>query len=180
MTMSSYLVLTATGRDRPGIVEAVTERIVAHEGNVEVSRMARLGGEFALLALVTVPAASADALVDAFRGLEAEGLAVSARPTEPAEGARYDGYAAYDVEVSGADHAGIVHEVTHYLAEQGINIENMETDVSAAPLSGAPLFTMNAVVFAPTSLSLRDIRASLDDICAELGVDSDVAPHRGA
>jgi glycine cleavage system transcriptional repressor len=177
--MPSYLVLTASGRDRPGIVDAVTRRIVAHDGNVEVSRMARLGGEFAMLALVTAPDGKAEALMSAFRELESDGLAVAARPTEPAEGARYEGHAAYDVEVRGADHVGIIHEVTHYLAEQGINIESMDTNVTQAPLSGAPLFSMDAVVFAPTELSLRELRDALDNICAELGVDSDVTPHGG-
>lgn len=177
--MQTYLVLTATGRDRPGIVDTVTRLIVANDGNVEVSRMARLGGEFALLALVATPEDRAPALVAACAALEREGLVVQARRTEAATATRYAGHVSYRVEVRGADHAGIIHSVAHALAERGVNIETMDTDVTAAPLSGAPLFTMEAIVFAPASIGLTALRAELESIGDELGVDTDVSPHAG-
>ena len=45
--MKTYLVVTITCPDRPGIVERLTELLVAHAANWEESRMARLGGDFA-------------------------------------------------------------------------------------------------------------------------------------
>lgn len=50
-----YLLLTAIGEDRPGIVERITRRIVNYAGNIEESRTARLGGEFAAFFLVSIP-----------------------------------------------------------------------------------------------------------------------------
>jgi glycine cleavage system transcriptional repressor len=175
--MRTYLVLTATGLDRPGIVDTFTEPIVSHDGNVETSRMARLGGEFAMLLLVSVPEEEAKALIDEVKSLEGEGLVTLARATTTSEATRYEGHVAYDVSVRGADHAGIIHEVAHYLADRGVNIESMDTDVVDAPLSGAPLFRMSALVFAPRDLPLGAIRDALESIGGELGVDTEVRPH---
>jgi glycine cleavage system transcriptional repressor len=50
--MRNHLVYTLTGSDRIGIVEEVTKMLLDHGGNVETSRMVRLGGEFAMLMLV--------------------------------------------------------------------------------------------------------------------------------
>ena len=53
--MKRNLVLTLTGPDRIGIVDRVTGLLLDRGGNVETSRMARLGGEFAVLMLVSLP-----------------------------------------------------------------------------------------------------------------------------
>ena len=50
--MQKTFVLTLTGPDRIGFVEKVTGLLLERGGNVETSRMARLGGEFAILMLV--------------------------------------------------------------------------------------------------------------------------------
>ena len=52
-----YLVLTAVGTDRPGIVAELTALLAERGANVADSRMAVLGGEFALMMLVSAPAA---------------------------------------------------------------------------------------------------------------------------
>ena len=54
--MQKKFVLSLTGPDRIGFVEKVTAVLLARGGNVETSRMARLGGEFAVLMLVSMPA----------------------------------------------------------------------------------------------------------------------------
>ena len=51
--MQKSFVITITGDDRVGIVDDVTKIILAHHGNVDSSRMARLGGVFAMLFLVS-------------------------------------------------------------------------------------------------------------------------------
>ncbi|MBM3890900.1 MAG: glycine cleavage system protein R, partial [Verrucomicrobia bacterium] len=45
--MRQYLVVSAVGQDRPGIVDRISEFILDHDCNIEDSRMAILGGEFA-------------------------------------------------------------------------------------------------------------------------------------
>ena len=54
--MRRHLVMTFVGPDQIGIVDRVTRMILEYDGNVEESRMTRLGGEFAMLLLISVPA----------------------------------------------------------------------------------------------------------------------------
>lgn len=51
--MNQSLVITAIGEDRPGIVNELTKILLNANLNVEDSRMSVLGGEFAVMLLVT-------------------------------------------------------------------------------------------------------------------------------
>ncbi|MCK5262904.1 MAG: glycine cleavage system protein R, partial [Gammaproteobacteria bacterium] len=51
--MNQKLVITALGADRPGIVDELSNTLLTHQLNIEDSRMSVLGGEFAILLLVT-------------------------------------------------------------------------------------------------------------------------------
>ncbi len=72
---------------------------------------------------------------------------------------------------------GIIHQITRYLAEQGLNLETVTTEVVAAPMSGSPLFTMSAVVKVPPHLEVADLREALEFIGDEVGVDTKVFAH---
>jgi len=86
------------------------------------------------------------------------------------------GWLPYQIEVEGADHEGIVHEVARYLSARGINIESMETGVTAAPLSGTPLFTMTALVAVPPGLADQGWQAALEEMGNQLNVEITVSP----
>lgn len=176
--MSSYLVLTATGRDRPGVVEKVTAKIAEHHGNIETSRMSRLGGEFAMLVLLSLDESKVDSLLGAMRELDEIGLTTRVRKTTSTDKNVYSGHMPLDVRVSGADHAGIIRAVSRQLAQLEVNIESMDTSVTSAPWSGAPLFTMSAVVFAPPDISLEELEEVMEATSDELSVDIEVSQHR--
>ena len=172
--MRKQLVLTASGRDRPGILEEVTRLIVDHNGNVESGRFQRLGGDFAMLMFVTAPEQEILALRATLEELHFARFDVQTRLSEVAEPAEDPASTTCAITVLGADHMGIIYEVTRYLAEQGINVESMTTDVVAAPMSGSPLFTMSATVRVPHKLSIADVREALEYIGDEVGVDTKV------
>ncbi len=75
--MPKNIVLTLTGRDKIGIVDNVTSLIVKRDGNVESSRMTRLGGEFAMLMLVTVSDGEFSNLDHDFQQLRGEWISES-------------------------------------------------------------------------------------------------------
>ena len=175
--MSSYLVLTASGRDRPGVVDGVTQKIATHEGNIEMSRMARLGGEFAMLALINIPEEKIPGLEETLDGLEKEGLIARVRRTNRGVEDPHEGVNAYQLRVSGADHPGIVHKVAHALATRNVNIETVDSKVSEAPWTGAPLFTMNSLVFAPDGVTLEELDELLEAVGDELAVDIEIGPN---
>ena len=51
--MTQLIVLSAVGTDRPGVVKDISKAILDCGGNIEESRMAALGAEFAVLLLIS-------------------------------------------------------------------------------------------------------------------------------
>ena len=172
--MKRNMVITIMSKDKPGIVEKVSEVLVQHGANIEESRMARLGGEFAGIMLVSVDESKMDELSSALEALKSQSLTVLAKPTEPSEVERFEGYVPHEITVSGADHEGIVHGIAAYLAELGANIEELTTDVTNAPLSGIRLFSMRAIVDVPPQISTAKLREKLAQIGEAQGVDVEV------
>ncbi len=169
--MRTQIVLTLTGSDRIGIVETVTKRLLELDGNVETSRMARLGGEFAMLMLFTVPDENLAGLSQAVQQLNAQGFTVTAIPTKPAPAEAQPAGRPYQIDVQGADHEGIINEIAHHLSQNRINIESLETGLVRAPISGSPLFTMSARVLVPPDLPGQSWEAELGNLEHRLDVD---------
>ena len=167
--MRTTLLLTVAGNDRTGLVESLAHKIAAAGGNWEESRMARLAGQFAGIVLVTVDGGRTDQLVGELRTLDASGLQVSARtiatPIGPTAGTRAR------LEVTGGDRSGIVRDVARVLAHRGVNIEELESAVGSAPMSGEALFRARARLLVPEGVALLDLRSALEALGGELMVD---------
>lgn len=172
--MRRNIVFTLTGPDRVGLVEEVTRLMLELGGNVETSRAVRLGGEFAILMLVALPADKASELDAAFLHLTSSGYRMTVGETE-AIGESSQGWLPYRIEVRGADHEGIIHDIAAGLSQRGINIESMDTGTSAASVSGAPLFHMTALVAVPQKLPEGDWLPELEEAASQANVDVNVA-----
>lgn len=159
------LILTVIGPDRPGLVRALSAAVAARDGSWLGSRMARFAGQFAGIVLVEAPA---DLLED-LRALESQGLRIVAQEaggaSTPATGQRLA------LEVVGNDRPGIVRDVTQVLAECGINIEDLATDVTSGSFSGGTLFRAEAILFAPAPEAVEAARVGLERLGNELMVD---------
>jgi glycine cleavage system transcriptional repressor len=174
--MQKNFVLTVTGPDRIGVVERVTGLLVNEGGNVETSRMARLGGEFAILMLVSMRDDRIAALDADLLALGAEGYKVTTTATDRTRaGARPD-WLPYRIEVEGADDEGIIHEVARYLSEREINIESVDSETTPAPVSGSPLFAMTAHVVAPPAVAGQGWEAGLEEIADRMNLEIRVSP----
>jgi len=176
--MPKRFVLTLTGSDRIGVVEHVSELILDCGGDVQASRMGRLGGEFAMLLLVSVPENEAEHLSENAEILSGEGFKVTLTETEWGVSARRKDWLPYRIEVSGANHEGLIHEIAEYLSEQGINIESIDTSVVPAPMSGAPLFTMEAVVVVPPDLPKNKWQDNLEEVADRLNVELEMSLYK--
>jgi glycine cleavage system regulatory protein len=168
--MRNTLVLTVIAADRTGLVELLADRIAAAGGNWEASRMARLAGQFAGILVVTCEAERSDAVAAAVRELASAGIQATARRAAeeraaPAAGARVQ------LALTGGDRTGIVRDVSRVLAERGVNVEELESEISSAPMSGEPLFTARAQLLVPPSVALSDLRGRLEALAGELMVD---------
>ena len=169
--MRTTLVLTVLGDDRPGIVEQLSDRVLAAGANWEESRMAHLSGKFAGLLRVSVDAARADALVASLSSLSDAGLAVVVEPGAEASG---EGVARLTLQIVGHDRPGIVRDVARVLAAQQVNIEELESEVASAPMTGEPLFRARAHLRLPASVSPETVVQRLEALAGELMVDLSV------
>lgn len=169
--MRSQLLITSIGEDRPGIVARLTEVLVANSANLEESRMAILGGDFAAIMLVSIPSTHVPALEKDLAKLQGEGISVTIRKTEAYDPSRFKDYIPYEILLKGADHEGIVHTVSSHLQQHSINIQSVETMVVHAPVSGSPLFQLKAQIQVPPSISAADLRKNLNKIAVQESVD---------
>ena len=167
--MTTSLVLTLIGPDRPGLVELLSQTVVAHQGNWVESRMARLSGQFAGILRVELPTAQAGAFTSACLALRTEGLGVVVAPSnaiaEPFPRRQLL------LEVIGHDRPGIVREVAQLLASRNVNVEELITGVESAPMSADLLFRAKARLAVPEGLSQDDLARLLEPIGNELMVD---------
>ena len=175
--MPNHLVITLTGDDRVGLVNDVTKIVLANHANVESSRMARLGGVFAMLMLVAVAEDKQTELQVALDGLRSQGFELSIRPTVRGVSKKFKGWHKYQLNVRGADHDGIIHEIMRHLAQEGASIESADTGTEDAPFGAMKLFRMNAMVFAPPALSIDHLQEELKAVGDQLNVDVEITPY---
>lgn len=172
----NHAILTALGTDRPGIVDEVSHFIFDRGGNIEDSRMVNLRGQFAMMVLV-------GGTPDVLERLGKELGEFSRRSAMSAElrpaGAGVKPTAAsdalpYRLVGTGIDQPGLVHRLAHLLREMGVNIESLETRLTPAPYTGAPMFELEAVLAVPRATQLSQLRQKLGVACDEINMDWDL------
>ena len=161
--MAVQLVVSLITQDQPGVVRRVAEVVASHGGNWIDSQMARLGGAFAGIVRIDVPPASVAALETALYGLAGMTVIVkhTAADVVPA------GQAA-TIELTGADHPGIVRDISTALAARGVSIDALETEVFAGSMSGAPMFKAVAKVIIPPGTDLEALQDALQDLAQDI------------
>jgi glycine cleavage system regulatory protein len=161
-------ILTVIGDDRPGLVSALSAPISAHGASWERSQMSHLAGKFAGIVLVAVPDERYDALAVDLTALNAQGLHVALERTdEPAERESQQ----LHLDLLGADHPGIVAEISASLAARQVSIEELSTDIRDAPMAGGTLFEAHALLNAPLTTSTDALRSMLEGLANELMVE---------
>ncbi len=137
--MNNWLMLTLVGKDHAGIVAKITEALYLNKCNLGEASMTRLGGNFTIMLMVQFEGAAeelhhtlqpvCDSLslrhhVDKIKGELHHHLEPNVR-----------------LSVYGADRPGIVAQVTRVLADTGLNVLNLESDVGGT--GNDPLYIMH-------------------------------------
>jgi glycine cleavage system transcriptional repressor len=173
--MKTYFILSAIGKDRPGIVADVSEVIYECGGNIEDSSMSLLRNHFALLLLFSTEREEVNQkLSSGLKRLEWEKkltVFYSPIPIEEAHPKAKEETHPFKITTSGVDHAGIVFKVCRLLADKGINIADMETHRILSAESGTPLFEMDIDVEVPISISEVGLREDLHHLANNLMID---------
>ena len=154
-----HFAVSAVGRDKPGIVAAVSEALLAHKANIEDSQMAILRGHFAMMLIVTAPPAIDP--TELARDLDAAARRLGLDTISINEISDADDLVeptpSHLVSVYGADHPGIVHAVSSALAGIGVTITDLETRLAA---DGA-LYAMQLEVALPESTDPDVVKRAL-------------------
>jgi glycine cleavage system regulatory protein len=172
--MKETLVLTIVGTDHPGIVNLISKTVSAYGGNWHESQMARLAGQFAGLMRAQVPSASYDDLRLALEALSSEGLHVTVVRDSTQETIADQESQTLLLEVTGGDHPGIVRDITAVLAKHRVNVEELTTEVSPAPMSSHTLFMASAKLNASITLDLDRLQDELETLSHDLIIELSV------
>jgi glycine cleavage system transcriptional repressor len=175
-----HLAVWAVGRDRPGIVAAVSGVLLDAGANLEDTQMAILRGHFTMMLVVALPAQGDP---DALRaGLERvadelglEAIAVSELSAADAADAPEPTHL---VTVYGADHPGIVHAVSRELGAIGVSITDLQSHLAepADDPSATAVYVALLEVAAGTPERAAEIEERLRRIAGEQALELTIRP----
>jgi len=172
-----FLVVTAVGTDRPGIVADLTHLLAERGANVADSRMAVLGGEFALMMLISAGDEGLAGLRSDLAGVgQRLGLELIVKDTRSPVAHRAGRVRSYEIAVHALDHPGIVHAVSAALQSLGGNIVSLNTSAYQAAITGAPLFEMEVSADFPAAVSAARLREALGQVSEAANADIEVRP----
>lgn len=175
--MNKFFVISALGKDRPGIVNDLSKAILDSGCNVEDSRMTVLGGEFALIMMVSGHWSAITRLERVLPPLEKKfDLTILSKHTEPRTVAQ--DRVPYTVDVVSMDHPGIVHQVADFFASRNINIEELGSWTYPAAHTGTPMFSLNLTVSIPANVQIGRLRDEFTGFCDNLNLDATIEPSR--
>jgi glycine cleavage system transcriptional repressor len=177
MADRDHLILTAIGPDQVGLVQRISEFISHHGCNIEDSKMAVFCGEFAVIVLITGAANKLATVARDYRQIEQEtGLSLTIKT--PSSRKPGESFLPYRLTASCMDHPGIVYQISAVLSAHGVNIESMETKTYAAPVSGTPIFQLQAQLAIPTRSNVKQLRDRFAEIQREENIDIELTSVR--
>jgi len=173
--MSTFLVISALGEDRSGLVSELSETILNTGCNIEDSRMSILGGEFALIMMVSGAWNNIAKLEDLLPASQEKlGLIITSRRTESRNLTKEE--VPYSVEVVSLDHPGIVQQIAGFFSQREINIHDMYTSSHRAAHTGSPMFTLSMTIEVPAATHISTLRDQFMEFCDELNLDAIMEP----
>ena len=167
--MSIHLVITFMGKDQPGLVESVASVVAREGGNWLESRMSHLGGQFAGVLRVAIEEAKEASLMKSLLQLQESGLSITVR--SELAGADTVKRSLVSLELLGSDQVGIVSRISGLLASLNVNVEELHTELTTAPMSAELLFKAKGLLQLPDSLAPERLRDELEAVAADLMVD---------
>jgi glycine cleavage system transcriptional repressor len=173
--MENYLVITALGKDSPGLIEQLTRTIRDCGCNITESRMTNLGCELCIIMLLAGTWDSIAKMEDMAGRLEKRlGMSITVKRTEPNKFG--NNLMPYAIDVVSLDHVGIVHDIAKFMAENNISIQDMHTNAYKAGNTGTPMFSLHMTVNIPANISIAAIRGDFMEFCDQLNLDAIMEP----
>ena len=134
------IIIHVNGLDRIGIISDISKEINKLSGNIETSKMVKLGKDFNMLLLISIKKENIKLLENKL--LSYKDLSVTLKQTANEKPANN----IYLFILKGADNEGIVYKFTQLFSKYNISIIDVETKLLNAPVTGSPLFYMKLIL----------------------------------
>lgn len=167
--MQASLVITILGPDQSGLVKSLSETLNRFQGSWTESRMIHLSGKFAGLLQVSVPSEAVDELTLALQALKSDSFQILIEKSDQTQNKAPTKI--LDLELLGQDRPGIIQDITEQLAYLNVNIEELESQVKEASMSGGTLFCAQLKLSLPEVVSTDDVQESLESMSDQFMVD---------
>jgi glycine cleavage system transcriptional repressor len=174
MTQSEiqHYAVSVVGKDRPGIVAAISEGLFNLGCNIADSSCTMLGGEFAMILIISLkkPFSKSRLMEELKPVCDRIGMTLGVRTMHPDEVARQelDGEICM-ISVYGADQPGIVYRVTRELAARNINITDLNTKLIGTDKE--PVYVLMLEVALPDGVTAEMVEHTLADLKKVLNVE---------
>jgi len=165
--MNKNIILSVIGPDKPGIVSDISELIKNCTGNIDKSRMIRLGDFFTIMVLISIDKKYISELESKLNDYSNYKISIHESDNNSDESVDENRQI---IHLNGIDDEGLVYKITNELAELNINIEELETNISNAPMSGLKLFSLIAKISHP-KLDYDILKEKMDALASELDVN---------
>lgn len=171
--MERRFIMTAFGKDRPGIAADVTEILYENGCNLEDTSMTLLADEFTLILLFTGEGEHLEESIsrDCRRLERDKGISAFMRPVDEPRSQPAASFTTRTIHVEGVDQAGIVFKISRYLSDNKINIADLRSRVTASPESGTAIYVMEIQVQIPEGTDMEALEDGLAGIGDQLHVD---------
>lgn len=157
------VIITLFAKDRPGIVQALSDIVLQHKGNWLESSLTRLCGQFTGIVHIEVPAQQKQDLLKSFTEMADHGIHISVQTDEGIE-SEEGSVDAVQIMVEANDRPGIVEEIATALAAKKINVDHMDTEVESASMAGYQLFRAHLFLALPQGLEEAELEATLQQV----------------
>ncbi len=174
--MPNRYIMTAFGKDRPGIVADVTQVLYENSCNLEDTSMSMLSDEFTINLLFSSSDKNIEpTLLEECRNLEQQkNVSAFIRPLKERRPASQAVFFTCTVHVEGMDQVGIVFKISRFLSDNALNIVDLKSTMKVTPESGTALYLMDIHIQAPESKSREDLEKGLNSVAEELNVEISV------
>ena len=171
--MQSRYIMTAFGKDRPGIVADVTRILYENGCNLEDTSMSMLDDEFTINLLFSSAGDKIETLLlaECHKLEQQKNISAFIRPVKERKLPEQAGFCIGTIHVEGLDQAGIVYQVSQFLADHSLNIVDLKSTMKTTPESGTVLYLMDIRIQVPESIATKTIQAGLDGVAEALNVE---------
>jgi glycine cleavage system transcriptional repressor len=166
-----HAILTIAGKDRPGILDEISQYLFERGGNIRDSRSVSLSGQFSMLFQLTGPEGAIGKIQRDLPLLAQQSrLQVQLNVIEPMSQSTADTFP-YHFTATGKDQAGVVHRISHLMRVLNINIEDLHVHVDRADDPELARYRVDLDLAVPRNIPITMLRDYFNHLCGEMQMD---------